>query len=60
MTPYDKLKTVLDVEQYLKSEISLDILNEYALQMSDNEAANSLQKVRQNLFCLIFRHDKTG
>ena len=60
MTPYEKLKTIPDVEQYLKPEISLDILDEYALQMSDNEAADRLQKARHKLFCLIFKQDKTG
>jgi len=60
MTPYDKLKSLPQVEQYLKPEITLEILNEYALQMSDNEAAQSLQKARQKLFCLIFKQDKTG
>jgi len=60
MTPYEKLKTIPDVEQYLKPEISLDILDEYALQISDNEAADSLQKARHKLFCLIFKQDKTG
>jgi hypothetical protein len=60
MTPYEKLKSLPKVEQYLKPEISLDILDEYALKMSDNEAANHLQKARQKLFCLIFKQDKTG
>lgn len=60
MTPFDKLKSLPKVEQYLKPEISIDILDEYALQMSDNEAADRLQKARQKLFCLIFKQDKTG
>ena len=60
MTPYEKLKSVPNIEQYLKPEISLEILNEYALKMSDNEAADRLQQARQKLFCLIFKQDKTG
>ena len=59
MTPFEKLKSLPDVEHYLKPEMSLEILNEYALKMSDNEAAESLQKARQKLFCLIFKQDKT-
>jgi len=60
MTPYDKLKSLSDVEQYLKPEVSLEILDEYAMKMSDNKAASELQKARKNLFSLIFKHPKTG
>lgn len=60
MTPFEKLKSLPKVDEYLKPEISLEILNEYALKMSDNEAAKHLQKARQKLFCLIFKQDKTG
>jgi transposase InsO family protein len=60
MTPFEKLKSLSESEPYLKPEISMDILNEYALQMSDNEAADRLQKARKKLFCLIFKQDKTG
>ncbi len=60
MTPYDKLKSLSDVEQYLKPEITLEALDEYAMKMSDNDAADCLQRARQKLFCLIFRQDKTG
>lgn len=60
MTPFEKLKSLSNAEQYLKPEISFEILNEYALKMSDNEAADFLQKARKKLFCLIFKQDKTG
>lgn len=60
MTPYDKLKSLPNVEQYLKPEISFEVVDEYALQMSDNEAAQRLQKARQKLFSLIFKQDKTA
>ena len=60
MTPYDKLKSLPDVAQYLKPEVALAELDEYALKMSDNEAASCLQKARRTLFCLIFQQDKTG
>ena len=43
-----------------KPGFSLDILYEYALKMSDNEAADRLQKARKKLFCLIFKQDITG
>jgi len=60
MTPFEKLKSLPKVDEYLKPEISLDILDEYALKMSDNEAADYLQKARHKLFCLIFKQDKTA
>ena len=60
MTPFERLKSLPDVEQYLKPSITLDVLDEYALQMSDNEAADCLQKARQQLFGLIFKQDRTG
>jgi len=44
MTPYEKLKSIPKVDQYLKPEISLNILDEYALQMSDNEPVGNLKK----------------
>ncbi len=60
MTPYDKLKSLTHAEQYLKPEISFEILDEYAMKISDNEAASELQKARKKLFSLIFKHSKTG
>jgi transposase InsO family protein len=60
MTPFERLKSLPEVEQYLKPEVTLEALDEYALQMSDNEAADYLQKARQQLFSLIFKQDKTG
>ncbi|VAW68768.1 Integrase, catalytic region [hydrothermal vent metagenome] len=60
MTPYDKLKSLTDAGQYLKPEISFEILDEYALKISDNKAASELQKARKKLFSLIFKHPKTG
>jgi transposase InsO family protein len=60
MTPFERLKSLPDVEQYLKPEITLEVLDEYALRMSDNEAADRLQKARQQLFGLIFKQDKAS
>ena len=58
MTPYDKLKSLPDVEYYLKPGITLEALDEYALKMSDNDAADGLQHARQKLFTLIFKQNK--
>lgn len=60
MTPYDKLKSLTDAGQYLKPEVSFEILDEYALKTSDNKAASELQKARKKLFSLIFKYPKTG
>jgi len=64
MTPYEKLKPLLVVKHYLKSEISKDNLDKYALQISDNETAERLQKARQKarqkLFSLIFKQNKNA
>lgn len=60
MTPYKKLKSLPHSSQYLKPEISFQILDEFALKMSDNESAQLLQNERQKLFNLIFKPYKTG
>ncbi len=60
MTPYDKLKSLTNAGQYLKPEVSFEILDEYALKISDNKAASELQKARKKLFSLIFKPPKTG
>ncbi|MCF6225784.1 MAG: hypothetical protein L3J22_05700 [Xanthomonadales bacterium] len=44
----------------LKSETTLEILGEHAMEISDNEAADRLQQARRKLFFLIFKQDKTG
>lgn len=50
MTPYDKLKSLPRAEQYLKPDLTLATLDEIALQISANQAADPLQKARQKLF----------
>lgn len=53
MTPYDKLKSLPNAKDYLKSGISFEILDKAAHQISDNQAADQLQKARQKLFKTI-------
>jgi transposase InsO family protein len=61
MTPYDKLKSLPDAKDYLKPGVSFEILNKVAHQISDNQAADQLQKARQKLFKTIHgRTLKTG
>jgi hypothetical protein len=58
MTPYDKLKSLADSEQYLKPGVTFEILDELAMRISDNESATQLRTERNNLFNLIFEQDR--
>jgi len=58
MTPYDKLKSLPNAEKYLKSGVTFEILEEVAMGMSDNEAAELLQIERRKLFNQIFGPDR--
>jgi transposase InsO family protein len=61
MTPYDKLKSLPNAKDYLKPGVSFEILDKLAHQISDNQAADQLQKARQTLFKTIHgRTLKTG
>jgi hypothetical protein len=50
MTPYDKLKTITEVEQYLKPDITFKMLDELAMRISDNESAIQLKTERNKLW----------
>ena len=58
MTPYDKLKSLAKPEQYLKTGMTFEIMDEVAMKFSDNEAAKQLQTERNKLFNLIFGQDR--
>jgi transposase InsO family protein len=61
MTPYDKLRSLPNAKDYLKPGVSFEILDKLAHQISDNQAADQLQKARQKLFKTIHgRTLKTG
>ena len=53
MTPYDKLKSLPNAKDYLKPDTSFEILDKIAHQISDNTAADQLQKARRKLFKTI-------
>ena len=55
MTPYEKLKSLSNAKQYLKPELSFDELEEFAMQMTDNDAADAMNKARSKLFNKIFK-----
>jgi hypothetical protein len=49
-TPYEKLKSIPDVETYLRPGVTLEKLGTYANKMSDNDFAERMVKARSNLF----------
>ena len=53
MTPYDKLKSLPEADQYLKPGISFQRLDAIAYALSDNEAARRLNQARAQLFRYI-------
>jgi hypothetical protein len=55
-TPYEKLKSLPQIETYLRPGITLDTLDAIANQMSDNQYAERMVKARSNLFKQTRRH----
>jgi transposase InsO family protein len=60
MTPYEKLKSLQNPEQFLKPEITFEQLDAQASLMSDNEAARRLNNARTALFKTIFNRSKSA
>jgi transposase InsO family protein len=58
MTPYDKLKSLPQADQYLKPGMTLKQLDDIAMQHSDNEAARLLNEARTTLFRYINKTQK--
>ena len=50
MTPYEKLKSLPNADQYLKPGVTFDQLDAIADAVSDNEAARRLNQARTELF----------
>lgn len=55
MTPWDRLRSIPDFEQYLKSGVTVQTLSETAMAMTDSQAAQKLQDMRRNLFASFRR-----
>ena len=49
MTPYEKLKSLLQAASYLRQGVTMEQLDDIANQMSDNEFAERMVKARSNL-----------
>jgi hypothetical protein len=60
MTPFEKFKSLPLAEQFLKPGITFSQLDALASSMSDNEAAERLNKARTILFKTIFNRSKTA
>jgi hypothetical protein len=60
MTPYEKLKSLLKADQFLKPGITFEQLDAQASAMSDNDAAQRLNDARVILFKTIFNRSKTA
>lgn len=58
MTPYDKLKSLPQAADYLKAGVTFDDLDRLATAISDNEAAEQLNKARTKLFQSIQRRSE--
>ncbi|MEE8059656.1 MAG: hypothetical protein V3T17_17775 [Pseudomonadales bacterium] len=50
MTPYEKFRSLARPSQYLKPGVSLKILDVFAGEMTNNEAAEQLNSARDYLF----------
>ena len=53
MTPFEKLKSIPNVEQYLKPGVTIQGLEEIAHKESDNSCAENLQKAKRKLLEII-------
>jgi hypothetical protein len=53
MTPYDKLRSLPDAQQYLKPGNTFEQLDALAFAISDNDAAQRLNQARAELFRAI-------
>jgi hypothetical protein len=60
MTPYEKLKSLPQAEQFLKPGLTFEQLDAQASAMSDNEAAQRLNDARAILSKTIFNRSKTA
>lgn len=49
-TPFEKLKSFPQVESYLRPGVTLEKMENYAKQLSDNQFAERMVKARSNLF----------
>lgn len=54
MTPYEKLKSLANSDQYLKPGVTFEQLDKMATELNDLEAATQMNKAKSQLFKKIF------
>lgn len=55
-TPFHKLRSLPNAQTFLRPDISLQQLDQIAMAMTDNQAAQLLTSERQKLFAMIQKH----
>ena len=55
MTPYEKLRSLPNARQYLKANITFEMLETITMKLSDLSAWERMQKARNKLFDIIFK-----
>ena len=59
MSPYERLKSLPDTEQYLMPGTTLEQRDEIALSISDNEAVKQMSEAKRELFITIFEQEQS-
>ena len=60
MTPFEKLATLDNVQQFLRRAVTLESLHAQAAGMSDNDAAARLNEARSQLFISIHKRSRNA
>jgi hypothetical protein len=60
MTPFEKLATLQQVQQFLRSGVTLETLRRQAASMSDNAAAARLNQARTQLLLSIHKRSRNA
>jgi transposase InsO family protein len=55
MTPYEKLKSLPNSKQYLKPELTFEIIDKASIAVTDLQAAQALKNAQKKLFEIIFK-----
>ncbi|MBL4867546.1 MAG: transposase family protein [Pseudomonadales bacterium] len=58
MTPYQKLKSLDNAEQYLKEDMTLEMLDQVERAKTDSQAAEQFKQAKQDLYQQIFANTK--
>lgn len=59
MTPYEKLKSIENAEQFLQPDITFVELDKRAMAMTDMQSAQALRKAQDKLFRTIFKNNES-